>query len=677
MDLALLAARLLLAAVFAVASMTKFADLPGSRRAVRDFGVPGQLATPFGVLLPLVELAVAVALIPKASARYGALGALMLLILFVLGIATTLARGRRPDCHCFGQLHSSPIGWTTLARNAVLAAVAAFVAWWGWNDPGSSAVAWAADLSTAERLQVLGELVTLGFLAALGWAVIHLLGQNGRLLRRLDALEVKLSASGGAHVPAPAPAPTAAPEASELGLPVGAPAPAFSLPGLYGETLTLDALRAPGTPVVLIFSDPGCGPCNGLLPDIGRWEREHADRITVALVSRGTPEANLLKSTEHGVSRVLLQRDFEVAEAYQATGTPIGVIIRPDGRIGSQLAPGADAVRALVARTLGGPDAVVPAPLDPTPAAAPTGGIDGSGPNGNEAQAMPSVAEVGDKAPLLTFPSLTGSPMGIGDFRGHRTLVLFWNPGCGFCMQMLEDLKAWEANRPVGAPKLLVISAGTEEANRALGIHAPIVLDQGFEAGRAFGASGTPSAVLVDAQGRVASEVAVGAEAVLALATRPEVRGPADDASGNGTVGQERPKVGDAAPPLKLSDLTGKTIDLKARRGIRTLILFWNPGCGFCQRMLDDLKAWEMRPPKGAPKLLVVSTGTPEANAAMGLRSPVVLDQGFRAGSAFGASGTPSAVLVDAKGNIASEVAVGAPAALALAGVPRQQPARS
>jgi hypothetical protein len=52
----------------------------------------------------------------------------------------------------------------------------------------------------------------------------------------------------------------------------------------------------------------------------------------------------------------------------------------------------------------------------------------------------------------------------------------------------------------------------------------------------------------------------------------------------------------------------------------------------------------------------------------MGLGSPVVLDQQFAIGSAFGASGTPSAVLVDEKGKVASELAVGAPAVLPLAG---------
>ncbi len=55
----------------------------------------------------------------------------------------------------------------------------------------------------------------------------------------------------------------------------------------------------------------------------------------------------------------------------------------------------------------------------------------------------------------------------------------------------------------------------------------------------------------------------------------------------------------------------------------------------------------------------------------MELSSPVLLDQNFAAGRAFGASETPSAVLVDAEGKVASEVAVGAPAVLDLAGANR------
>jgi hypothetical protein len=45
-----------------------------------------------------------------------------------------------------------------------------------------------------------------------------------------------------------------------------------------------------------------------------------------------------------------------------------------------------------------------------------------------------------------------------------------------------------------------------------------VLLDQSFAAGRALGVSGTPSAVLVNAEGKVASSIAVGAPAVLELA---------------------------------------------------------------------------------------------------------------------------------------------------------------
>ena len=96
-------------------------------------------------------------------------------------------------------------------------------------------------------------------------------------------------------------------------------------------------------------------------------------------------------------------------------------------------------------------------------------------------------------------------------------------------------------------------------------------------------------------------------------------------------------------------------------------MLFWNPGCGFCKRMVDELKAWEASPQPGAPQLLLVSTGTAESNREMGFASTILLDEGFNTGRAFGAGGTPSAVLIDKDGNIASGVAVGSPAVMAMA----------
>jgi len=67
---------------------------------------------------------------------------------------------------------------------------------------------------------------------------------------------------------------------------------------------------------------------------------------------------------------------------------------------------------------------------------------------------------------------------------------------------------------------LLVVSTGSVQDNQTLGLHSPVVLDQtGMSIGSKFGAVGTPMAVLVDAEGKIASELEAGAQAVLALAS--------------------------------------------------------------------------------------------------------------------------------------------------------------
>jgi methylamine dehydrogenase accessory protein MauD len=480
-DIALLIARLLLALVFVVAGVTKLADRAGTRQAVVDFGVPAPLATPLGIFLPLAELAVAAALIPTSTAWWGAVGALALLLLFVAGIGINLARGHKPDCHCFGQLHSAPAGKSTLARNGVLAAVAAFVLWQGYESAGPSGFGWLGSLSIAQLVGLVVGLVVLVLLMAQWWVMIHLLRQNGRLMVRLEALESG-HASGDAVLSRNG-------SQSTAGLRVGSPAPAFELLDLRGERLTLDSLRAPGQQVMLIFTDPGCDPCTELLPEIGRWQRNYADEVTISLISRGDPEENRAKTAEHGVERVLLQQDWEVAAAYQVEGTPSAVLVRPEGTIGSSLALGYEPVETLAAHAVGAPGPYIPLGK-----------------------------KVGEPAPPLKLPDLNGNSIELSDFRGTETLVLFWSPTCGFCNEILDDLKALEASPPKGAPKLLVVSTGTVEANEAMGLRSPVVLDEGFNAGQAFDAPGTPCAVLVDAEGNVASEVVEGPSEVLELA---------------------------------------------------------------------------------------------------------------------------------------------------------------
>jgi methylamine dehydrogenase accessory protein MauD len=512
LNITLFAARLLLAGLFAAAGVAKLADREGSRRAIVDFGVPSALAAPLGLLLPLGELAVAAALIPASTAWWGALGALALLSLFVAGIAANLARGRKPECHCFGQLHSAPLGRKTLARNGVLATVAGILVWQGWQgETGPSVLSWLGALSTAQLLGLIGGLLVLVLLGGQWWFLLHLLGQNGRLLVRIEALEANVASGAGT------PSPNGVAHQAEEGLPVGSQAPAFSLSGLFGETLTLNALRASGKPVMLLFTDPNCGPCTELLPQIGRWQEEHVNKLTIALISRGTADENRAKSSEHGLTSVLLQEDWEVSQSYNVGGTPSAVLVSPDGTIGSPVVGGAEPIGTLVTQAVSGAPIQLPVRHAVQGEPCPNCGKVHCDGNGSQ-QAMPAGPKVGESAPPLKLPDLKGKKVNLAGFKGSETLVLFWNPGCGFCQQMLPDIKQWEATSPEGAPKLLVVSAGSEEANKEMGLTSPVLLDQQFAAGRAFGASGTPSAVLVDAEGKVASEVTVGAPAVMELA---------------------------------------------------------------------------------------------------------------------------------------------------------------
>jgi peroxiredoxin len=506
-DAALLGARLVLAAVFAVAGVAKLLDRPGAREALAGFGLSARLATPLSVALPVVELSVAAALVPRAFAWWAALGALGLLLAFTAVIARSLARGERPPCRCFGQLRAATVGWRTLARNGALAALAAFVIGAGWSDPGGSAVGWLGALAPAERtLAVLG-LGALALLAAVVGLLARLLAQQARVLTRLDAIEARLEDGIAPSLEREEARPP------DKGLPVGAPAPAFTLPGLDGEPRSLAALLEPGRPVVLLFAALGCDPCSGLVPEIVRWQREHAEAFTLALVSSGSVDDNRAKFGVLAPGAVLLQAGSEVADAYASQWTPGSVLIGPAGRIASPVAYGDAAIRALVAHAAAAPGVPHLGAQPPAP------GVPNDPERRGSLPVLPNgPPRPGSPSPPVVLPDLDGRTVDLQDYRGRDTLVVFWQPSCPHCQRLADDLRRWEAEPPRGAPRLLVVSSGSIEANRDLGFQSTVVLDEGFAVGKAFGVRGTPSAVLVDAQGRIASTVGVGARDILALA---------------------------------------------------------------------------------------------------------------------------------------------------------------
>jgi thiol-disulfide isomerase/thioredoxin len=505
--LILLGARLVLAAVLGGAGLAKLLDRPGTRRALEEFGASQRWAAPLAVVLPVAEGAVALALLPTATAWWGALGALGLLLLFTAAVGRVLARGERPDCRCFGQFRTAPVGRPTLARNGALVAVAAFVAVAGRENPGASPLGWLEPLGPADRVLGLLGTAAVALLAALTALATWMARQQRDILVRLDAIETRLDDG--------APAATSRDQARppDKGLPVGAPAPAFILPDLTGAARSLPSLIELGRPVLLLFAAPECDPCAALAPEIARWQREHARVLTAVVLSSGRLEEQRARLGALAPSRVLLQAGSEVADAYRAGWSPAAVLVGPSGRIASPVAYGDQAIHTLVARAVAAPGLPV-VDLAPGRERGPFSLVR-SGPPGP-----------GDPAPPVARPDLEGRTVALADYRGRDTLVVFWQPNCPHCQRLAEHLRRWEAEPPRGAPRLLIVSSGSVEANRALGFQSPVVLDEGFAVGKAFGVRGTPSAILIDAEGRIASTVGVGTPDVLALAGAVAAAGP-------------------------------------------------------------------------------------------------------------------------------------------------------
>ncbi|HEV7797047.1 MAG TPA: MauE/DoxX family redox-associated membrane protein [Pyrinomonadaceae bacterium] len=309
--------RIVLSAVFGTAGVTKLFDLGGTREAVKNFGAPKSIAPALSIALPIMELAIAAGLLFVNTTHASALGALLVLALFIVTIGISLARGRTHECHCFGQLYSRPLGWPTLVRNLVFALGAGIVFWQAGKETSQSIGDTLARLSSTEWL----------------WLIVALLGAVAMMVylerRRRHLTEKTATAPGG--------------------LALDAIAPEFELSAYAGGTTSLKELLAHGKPLLLIFTSPTCGSCVTLFEEIKKWQQAHSEQLTIALITMGTIKENFVNVARNSLGQMLLQEKREVAEKYGAAVTPTAVVVNTGGRIASPVAAGAEEIRKLLA----------------------------------------------------------------------------------------------------------------------------------------------------------------------------------------------------------------------------------------------------------------------------------------------------------------------------------------
>lgn len=269
---------------------------------------------------------------------------------------------------------------------------------------------------------------------------------------------------------------------------------------------------------------------------------------------------------------------------------------------------------------------------------------------------------IGSPAPDFDLPDVNGKTHSRDALllQAKPVLFLFVSPTCSPCAALLPEIETWQIDLK-GKLNFVFVSSGKARENLDKFSGATlktILLQNDRETAQAFGAQWTPTAILINADGTIASRAAVGDKAIRELMN--QIKSKIDDPGILLVDNGKESKLGKFLPEFSQTDVFNNNVSSEDLKGRRTLVAFWNPTCGFCSQMLDNLRDWEKTKNADAPDLLLLSEGEIEAHRNLNLQSPIILDKDRAISKELGMNGTPSAILINANGKIVSETALGA-----------------
>jgi len=304
-----------------------------------------------------------------------------------------------------------------------------------------------------------------------------------------------------------------------------------------------------------------------------------------------------------------------------------------------------------------------------------------------EAAAPVEGLPIGAAAPEFSLATVGGDHVALSDLLsyGKSVLLLFVSPNCAPCKALMPFIKSWEHDYG-NQLTIALLSKGNAAANQSwmaeVGVSHALLQGESSVA-EEYEAKWTPAAVMIRSDGKIASSVTYGDEAIRALVNRavapPDIqRKRSLEVKGNGHKPQiiiatphAMSDLGKLAPEFSLPDPDGNIISTEDLLGRDTLLLFWNPSCPFCSGMTEEINRWESDSPKESPRLIFISSGEEEdvRVESAKFKSQFLIDPELEVGGLFGTNLTPSAVLIDRQGRIASPPTAGPERIMSLAGV--------
>jgi peroxiredoxin len=341
----------------------------------------------------------------------------------------------------------------------------------------------------------------------------QLMKQQGRILLRLDALDTTTSNHDSFEQH----------EHPALeGMPSGAVFPDFVLPDLSGKTRVLSEFK--GRRLLLIHWNFACGFCEAIADDLASLESDlEKQNAQIVLLSTGDEPFNRERTAVRGLkTTVLLLKGQQIPQPFVQQGTPVAYFLDERAQVAAPFASGADEVLALARQ------------------AANSAGFE-SNRQRRRLKSERSLAEshiernglkAGTRAPDFRLADLQGHTVSLDSYRGRRVLLVFSDPHCGPCDELAPDLARLYQKHRSDDFEIILVGRGSKEENRSkserFGFQFPVVLQDKWKLSKEYGIFATPVAFLIAEDGVIAEDVAVGKDAILALANhmaRSEERG--------------------------------------------------------------------------------------------------------------------------------------------------------
>jgi thiol-disulfide isomerase/thioredoxin len=128
--------------------------------------------------------------------------------------------------------------------------------------------------------------------------------------------------------------------------------------------------------------------------------------------------------------------------------------------------------------------------------------------------------EQGTEIPSFSFPDLEGRPVSLEEYRGRKVLLVNWSPSCGFCKRIAPELAELQPDLRSNEVELVMLTIGDPHENKLVLEETDLDVTMLLQDPPAdfFASMGTPVAYLLDEEGKVASDLAIGAMDVPVLA---------------------------------------------------------------------------------------------------------------------------------------------------------------